>query len=88
MAQMGKKQLEVQLTAPLSVIPKGLANYDLTLAPSGDALIYTYDTKSERTGITQLLNDVAKAGLSLRDLVTRQSSLEDIFVTLVKEDAA
>lgn len=88
MTQMGKKQLEVQLTAPLSVIPKGLANYDLTLAPSGDALIYTYDTKSERTGITQLLNDVAKAGLSLRDLVTRQSSLEDIFVTLVKEDAA
>jgi ABC-2 type transport system ATP-binding protein len=88
MAQMGKKQLEVQLTAPLSAIPDGLVSYDLTLGPSGDALIYTYDTNAERTGITQLLNDVAKAGLSLRDVVTRQSSLEDIFVTLVKEDAA
>lgn len=88
MAQMGKKQLEVQLAEPLNAIPDSLAKYDLTLGASGDSVIYTYDTRGERTGITQLLNDVAKAGLSLRDVVTRQSSLEDIFVTLVKEDAA
>jgi ABC-2 type transport system ATP-binding protein len=88
MAQMGKKQLEVQLTEPLSTSPDSLAKYALKLGASGDCVIYTYDTRGERTGITQLLNDVAKAGLSLRDVVTRQSSLEDIFVTLVKEDAA
>lgn len=88
MAQMGQKQLEVQLTAPLTTIPDALADYELTLSDGGDGLVYTYDTRAERTGITQLLNDVAKAGLTLRDVVTRQSSLEDIFVTLVKEDAA
>ena len=88
MAQMGKKQLEVQLTEPLNAIPDSLAGYELTLGAAGDSVIYTYDTRGERTGITQLLNDVAKAGLSLRDVVTSQSSLEDIFVTLVKEDAA
>lgn len=88
MAQMGKKQLEVQLTAPLDTVPEALAVHGLTISKAGDALIYTYDTRKERTGITQLLNDVAKAGLTLKDVVTRQSSLEDIFVTLVQEDTA
>ncbi|MEO9576407.1 MAG: ABC transporter ATP-binding protein [Tateyamaria sp.] len=85
MARMGKKQLEVQLTAQLDVIPDALSGYDLALGDGGNTLIYSYDTKSERTGITRLLKDVADAGLSLRDVVTRQSSLEDIFVTLVSE---
>lgn len=88
MAQMGKKELEVQLTAPINAIPESLASYDLRLDETNTALIYAYDTKRERTGITALLNDIAKAGLQLRDVVTRQSSLEDIFVTLVNEDAA
>ncbi|SPH20020.1 Doxorubicin resistance ATP-binding protein DrrA [Ascidiaceihabitans donghaensis] len=88
MAQMGKKQLEVQLTAPLDAVPAALGAHGLSLSPDGEALIYTYDTRKERTGITQLLNDVAKAGLTLKDVVTRQSSLEDIFVTLLQEDAA
>ncbi|MEP3945347.1 ABC transporter ATP-binding protein [Ascidiaceihabitans sp.] len=88
MAQMGKKQLEVQLTAPLDAVPAALGVHGLSLSPDGEALIYTYDTRKERTGITQLLNDVAKAGLTLKDVVTRQSSLEDIFVTLLQEDAA
>ncbi|MEL6807213.1 MAG: ABC transporter ATP-binding protein [Pseudomonadota bacterium] len=83
MARMGKKQLEVQLTAPIAAIPDALSDYDLTLGHDGRALIYSYDTKNERTGITRLLKDVADAGLKLRDVVTRQSSLEDIFVSLV-----
>ncbi|MFT4708786.1 MAG: ABC-2 type transport system ATP-binding protein [Ascidiaceihabitans sp.] len=88
MARMGKKELEVQLTEPLDAIPAALSKYDLTQTADKSSVIYTYDTKGERTGITQLLNDIAKAGLSLRDVSTRQSSLEDIFVTLVQEDAA
>jgi ABC-2 type transport system ATP-binding protein len=87
MAQMGKKQIEVQLTAALDAVPAALSGSDLTLADGGWGLIYTYDTRRERTGITKLLNDVAGAGLVLRDVATRQSSLEDIFVDLVAEDA-
>lgn len=88
MQRMGKKQLEVQLTDAIPEIPKGLRSDALSLSPNGTALIYSYDTKSERTGITKLLSNVAAEGLVLRDVVTRQSSLEDIFVTLVKEDAS
>jgi ABC-2 type transport system ATP-binding protein len=87
MARMGQKQLEVQLTTPVTALPEELAQYDLQLVNGGDALIYTYDTRGERTGITALLNDVAQAGLVLADVQTRQSSLEDIFVDLVSGDA-
>lgn len=83
MAQMGKKQIEVQLNETISVIPDSLAHHNLDLTAAGNALVYTYDTRGERTGITQLLNDIAAAGLTLRDVQTRQSSLEDIFVGLV-----
>ena len=83
MAQLGKKQLCVHLNTPVQDIPAHLAAYDLELNDGGTALIYTYDTKAERTGITALLNDVAAAGLVLADVSTRQSSLEDIFVGLV-----
>ncbi|MEP5633658.1 MAG: ABC transporter ATP-binding protein [Tateyamaria sp.] len=86
MARMGRKQLDVQLASQLSAIPDSLSAYDLTLGDDGRTLIYSYDVKSERTGITKLLTDVAAAGLQLRDVVTRQSSLEDIFVSLVHKD--
>jgi ABC-2 type transport system ATP-binding protein len=82
MAQMGQKQIEVQLAEPLTSIPAALTQHDLTLTEDG-SIVYTYDTHGERTGITTLLNDVAQAGLTLRDVQTRQSSLEEIFVTLV-----
>ena len=91
MGRMGKKQLYVQLATHLTAIPPELAEYDLTLGNDGWTLIYGYDTNSERTGITKLLTDVAAVGLQLVDVETRQSSLEDIFVSLVNveaEDAA
>ncbi|MGJ8615296.1 MAG: ABC transporter ATP-binding protein [Sulfitobacter sp.] len=88
MARMGKKQLDVQLSKPIKAIPKALQSDALTLSKDGTTLIYEYDTRAERTGITKLLADVADAGLVLTDVVTRQSSLEDIFVGLVQEDAA
>ncbi len=88
MAQMGKKQIEVMLTEPILSVPDVLSDHQLTLNGAGDALIYTYDTNAERTGITTLLNDVAQAGLVLRDVQTRQSSLEEIFVNLVSGEPA
>jgi ABC-2 type transport system ATP-binding protein len=87
MARMGKKQLTVQLSKPIDALPASLTSDTLALSPDGESLIYTYDTRAERTGITKLLSDVAAAGLVLTDIETSQSSLEDIFVDLVKEDA-
>ncbi len=88
MARMGKKQLEVRLTEKIDAVPASLQSDALTLSPDGHKLIYTYDTRAERTGITKFLANVAAAGLVLADLETRQSSLEDIFVDLLKESAA
>jgi ABC-2 type transport system ATP-binding protein len=88
MARMGRKELEVQLSEPITKIPASLVSDTLRINDDGTALIYTYDTNSERTGITKLLSQVAAEGLVLRDVVTRQSSLEDIFVDLVKEGDA
>ena len=88
MARMGKKQLEVQLTEPITDVPLALQSPDVELSADGRSLIYTYDTNAERTGITKLLSKVAESGLVLQDVATRQSSLEDIFVDLLKEDAA
>ena len=87
MAQMGKKQLQVDLAAPLTAIPEALARYALEIGPEGRSLIYTFDANGERTGITTLLSDMRAAGLQMTDLATRQSSLEDIFVGLVRERA-
>ena len=86
MTRMGRKELDVQLTAPLDAIPERLAGYGLTLGDDGRTLTYAYDTRGPRTGITKLLSDVSACGLVLRDVVTRQSSLEDIFVGLVRKD--
>jgi len=87
MAQMGRKQLQIELAEAIDEIPKGLKSYDLARANDGLHLTYSYDTKGERTGITTLLNDLAASGLKMKDLQTKQSSLEDIFVGLVKEQA-
>lgn len=84
MRKLGTKQLTVELQQPLDGIPPALASHDLELAAEGTQLIYTYDTQAERTGITSLLNDLNEAGIKFRDLSTSQSSLEDIFVNLVK----
>lgn len=92
MARMGQKSLDVELQAPVTAVPDSLESYALEIVQEGRALRYTYDTRADRTGITHLLTDIAAAGLHLRDLQTRQSSLEEIFVGLVSdqkpEDAA
>ena len=86
MHNLGKKQLIVELKEFASSLPKSLASYDLVLSDDGNKLIYTYDTMSDSTGITALLQAIHSAGLALKDLQTTQSSLEDIFVDLVKEE--
>jgi ABC-2 type transport system ATP-binding protein len=85
MQKLGKKRLKLHLTGRLGAIPEALAAYDLALAEDGEQLVYTYDTQSERTGITSLLGDIRAAGIKFHDLDTSQSSLEEIFVSLVKE---
>lgn len=87
MAQMGKKRLQIDLAAPLTAVPDALARYALEIGPEGRSLIFTFDANGERTGITTLLSDLRAAGLQMTDLATRQSSLEDIFVDLVRERA-
>ncbi len=88
MERLGQKQMIIELQAPVTEIPEGLASYDLQIAQNGSALVYSYDVKADRTGITKLLSDVSRAGLVLRDLQTKQSSLEEIFVNLVQEETA
>ncbi len=85
MRKLGKKQLTLELREPIDTVPAALAAYNLTLAAGGRELTYNYDTKSERTGITALLDDLHRAGITFADLQTTQSSLEDIFVGLVRE---
>jgi len=84
MRKLGRKQLTLYLQEPLAEIPATLAAFDLSLANNGSELVYSYDTKAERTGITALLQALAEAGIRFRDLQTSQSSLEDIFVSLVR----
>ncbi|MCD6075023.1 MAG: multidrug transporter ATP-binding protein [Rhodospirillales bacterium] len=83
MRKLGKKQLTLQLQTKMDAVPPALAAFDLTLADDGYALVYTYDTQAERTGIGALLTAVRDAGIAFRDVNTTQSSLEDIFVSLV-----
>jgi len=84
MQKLGKKQLTLLLQQPLRAVPEALAAHNLMLAPGGTELIYTYDTRGERTGITALLQDLSQAGIRFKDLQTTQSSLQDIFVDLVR----
>jgi ABC-2 type transport system ATP-binding protein len=85
MKKLGNKQLTLHLQTPLEHIPAALAAYNLALAGNGGDLIYTYDSKAARAGIATLLKDLDDAGVVFRDLQTTQSSLEDIFVNLVKD---
>jgi ABC-2 type transport system ATP-binding protein len=85
MRKLGKKQLTLQLQSPLAEIPGVLAKHNLELCDGGCELIYTYDTQGERTGITSLLQELSAAGIRFRDLQTSQSSLEEIFVSLVSD---
>jgi ABC-2 type transport system ATP-binding protein len=87
MQKLGKKQLRLQLHEPLAMLPETLSPYQLELNGKRDEITYTYDTQSERTGITMLLRDLAASGIGFKDLSTHQDTLEQIFVELVKEDA-
>ncbi|HKW81687.1 MAG TPA: ABC transporter ATP-binding protein [Casimicrobiaceae bacterium] len=85
MRKLGRKQLTLQLQEPLSQIPPALAGHQLELSGGGSELTYTYDAQRESPGIASLLDDLDKAGIAFKDLHTTQSSLEDIFVSLVRE---
>ena len=87
MRDLGRKQLTLQLNGPIDALPPGLERHGLELAADGGEIVYSYDTAGERTGITALLADLAAAGIRFRDLQTSQSSLEDIFVSLVRENS-
>ena len=85
MQRMGSKNLIIELQKPVSKIPASLSNYKLTLSEDGMQLNYIYDVRAQKTGIVDLLSELKKASLKLRDLQTSQSSLEEIFVNLVKD---
>ena len=84
MEKLGKRQLTIQLQAPLAAIPAALASDQLTLSADGSELIYSFDAQHEGTGIAGLMRQLAASGVDFKDLQTRQSSLEDIFVSLVR----
>jgi ABC-2 type transport system ATP-binding protein len=86
MHKLGEKQLTLHLHEALEEIPAELNAHHLTLANGGSELVYTYDSQGPRTGITHLLTDLARSGIRFKDLETTQSSLEDIFVDLVRRD--
>ena len=86
MRKLGRKQLTLQLQEPLPEIPAALSRYTLERSADGSELTYTYDADGDRTRIAGLLKELDDAGVRFKDLQTTQSSLEDIFVSLVKED--
>ena len=85
MRKLGQKQLTLELREPIAALPAALAKHRLMLANGGSKLIYSYDTHAERTGITDLLDDLRGAGVQFKDLSTSERSLEEIFVGLVSE---
>jgi ABC-2 type transport system ATP-binding protein len=85
MKKLGKKQLTLHLLEPMAAVPAGLASWPITLNAGGTELEYTFDASEERTGIPALLRRLGELGIGFKDLQTRQSSLEDIFVSLVTE---
>jgi len=87
MRKLGKKQLTLHLEHALERLPAALSGFNVELAGGGAELIYTYDERGDRTGITALLQTLTEAGIRFKDLHTTQSSLEDIFVTLVRGKA-
>ncbi len=87
MRKMGEKVLTIELREKLAAVPAALARYDLALGEDGTTLAYSYDVNAERTGISALLSDLRSEGIAMRDISTRQNSLEEIFVNLVRQDA-
>jgi ABC-2 type transport system ATP-binding protein len=87
MQRLGKKQLTLQLKQPLSAIPATLANYRLELADGGHALVFSFDGQQEHTGIAELLSDLATHGIEFKDLQSSESSLEEIFINLLRSRA-
>ncbi|MBB3226167.1 ABC-2 type transport system ATP-binding protein [Luteibacter sp. Sphag1AF] len=87
MRKLGKKQLSLQLQSPLSAIPADLADLPLELSADGQQLVYTFDTQTEETGIAPLLRRLSELGIDFKDLHSSESSLEDIFVSLVRSRA-
>ncbi|WP_404362607.1 ATP-binding cassette domain-containing protein [Marinobacter sp.] len=87
MAKLGKKELRLHLNNPLDFIPGSLANEPIELSKDGYELVYTFDAQQEQAGVARLLRRLVEQGIEFRDLQTRESSLEDIFVGLVHEDA-
>lgn len=85
--RMGRKQVRIELSTPIDRVPVSLAERGVERSEDGSALVYSYDSRAERTGITALLNDLQAEGLQMTDLSTHQSNLEEIFVGLVKENA-
>jgi ABC-2 type transport system ATP-binding protein len=85
MEKLGKKQLILTLAEPMAAVPDGLAEWDVELRGDGAELVYTFDGKAERTGIPSLMRRITDLGIAFKDLATHQSSLEDIFVSLVSE---
>ena len=87
MQRLGKKQLSLQLKQPLSELPAALAGYALTLADGGHELVFSFDGQHEHTGIPELLRDLAANGIDFKDLKSSESSLEEIFVNLLRARA-
>jgi ABC-2 type transport system ATP-binding protein len=85
MRKLGKKQLMLELPAPLATLPEGLNGYALELTGEGRQIVYTFDANAEQSGIAGLLRRLDDLGVEFKDLHTEQSSLEDIFVSLVRQ---
>jgi ABC-2 type transport system ATP-binding protein len=87
MRKLGKKQLTLHLQEPLAAVPPGLSNYQLELANEGADLVYTFDAQAQDTGIAELIRRLGEQGIDFKDLRTEESSLEEIFVSLVRSRA-
>lgn len=85
MQRLGQKQLTIELQDPLTELPSKLSDYGIILADGSQSLIYTYNMRSGRSGINQILSNLTQSGIIIKDLQTKQSSLEDIFMSLVNE---
>ncbi|MBZ9799700.1 ABC transporter ATP-binding protein [Mesorhizobium sp. ES1-4] len=86
MRKLGRKQMTLELRSPLDSVPDGLSRYALELSPDGSQLTYTYDNQSDRPGVASLIRDLEAAGVQFRDLDTKNSSLEEIFVNLLRQE--
>jgi ABC-2 type transport system ATP-binding protein len=86
MRKLGRKQMTLELRAPLAAMPESLSRYALELSGDGGQLTYTYDNQSDRPGVASLMRDLEAAGIQFRDLDTKNSSLEEIFVNLLRQE--